>query len=203
MIQPVDSNYLYQGNMQKATSILDNFVYLHHTDTLIAIPTFPESISDTMSVNFSQSDPISRSAPIYSYTKSGPRELQISLNLHRDLMYDLNKNSALNVTIDNDYIDVLAAQIQAAALPRYAAAEKMVDPPIVSVRFGNDIFCKGVISGSVTVTYSGPILRTNKYAQVDISFNLHEIDPFDADTVMTTGSYRGISTDLERRVWKG
>ena len=66
------------------------------------------------------------------------------------------------------YVDILVNQLQAAALPRYAAAEKMVNPPIIAVRFGNDIFCKGVVHGSVATTYSGPILRTDKYAEVTV-----------------------------------
>ena len=187
------------------SSMIDNYIYLYHTDTLIAIPTYPETISDTMSVNFSNSTPLSRSAPIYSYVNSGPRSFAISLNLHRDMMNDINVASS-NLKIDNlddkDYVDIMIKQLNAAALPRYAATEKMVNPPIVAVRFGKDIFCKGVITGGLTTTYSGPILRTDKYAQVNIDFTLSEIDPYDADTVMQVGHYRGLNTSLERRIWK-
>ena len=80
--------------------------------------------------------------------------------------------------------------------------KKMVDPPIIALRFGNDIFCKGIINGSLTTTYSGPILQNNKYAEVSIAFNITEIDPYDADTIVKTGSFRGLSTTLERNLWK-
>ena len=202
---PVTVNNTYAGSTHKSFSMIDNYIYLYHTDTLIAIPTYPDSISDSMAVNFQSSSMLSRSAPIFSYSGSGPRNVSISLHLHRDMMNDVNISaSRLNVPDLNseDYVDIMIRQIQAAALPRYASSEKMVNPPIVAVRFGEDIFCKGVIQGTVGVTYSGPILRTNKYAEVTVEFVVYEIDPYDADTVMLTGSYRGINTDLERRVWK-
>lgn len=205
MKQPVSKDYLYQHDQQKIFSMIDNYIYLYHTDTLIAIPTFPESISDAMSVQYSQTAPLSRSAPIFSYVNSGPRSFAVTLQLHRDLMNDINVASS-NLKIDDlddeDYVDKMIKQLNAAVLPRYAAAEKMVNPPMVAVRFGDDIFCKGVLTGGLTTTYSGPILRTNKYALVTIDFSISEVDPFDADTVMNVGHFRGISTTLERRIWK-
>lgn len=205
MKQPVDKEYLYNGTETKVFSMIDNYIYLYHTNTLIAIPTYPETISDTTSISYSQATPLSRSAPVFSYVNSGPRAFAVSLNLHRDMMYDINVASS-RLKIDNlddeDYVDIMIKQLNASVLPRYAAAEKMVNPPIIAVRFGNDIFCKGVITGGLTTTYGGPILRTNKYAQVTVDFTINEIDPYDADSVMTLGHYRGINTDLERRIWK-
>lgn len=205
MKQPVNKDYLYNGEQTKVFTMIDNYIYLYHTDTLIAIPTYPESISDTMSINYSTTTPLSRSAPIYSYVNSGPRSFAVSLNLHRDMMNDVNvasSNLKISNLDDSDYVDEMIKQLNAAVLPRYAAAEKMVNPPIVAVRFGKDIFCKGVITGGLTTTYSGPILRTDKYAQVNIDFTISEIDPYDADTIMQVGHYRGLNTSLERRIWK-
>ena len=205
MKQPVNKDYLYNGKETKVFTMIDNYIYLYHTDTLIAIPAYPEQISDAMNSNYSSTTPLSRSAPIYSYVSSGPRSFAVSLNLHRDMMNDINIASS-NLKIDNlddeDYVDIMIKQLNAAVLPRYAAAEKMVNPPIVAVRFGKDIFCKGVINGGLTTTYSGPILKTDKYAVVNIDFTISEIDPYDADTVMQVGHYRGLNTSLERRIWK-
>lgn len=202
---PVTKDNTYAGSTAKVFNMIDNYVYLYHTDTLIAIPTYPDSITDSMSVTFNQASLLSRSAPIFSYSSSGPRTVSISLHLHRDMLNSVNVTSS-NLKVPDleseDYVDIIVKQLQAAALPRYAASEKMVNPPIVAVRFGNDVFCKGVVSGPVSTTYSGPILRTDKYAEVRVDFTLNEIDPYDADSVMTSGHYRGLSTDLERRVWK-
>lgn len=211
-VQPVNKNNELNAVQQKVFSMIDNYIYLYHTETLIALPTFPETIADNQSVTFSSATPLSRSAPIYSYSHSGPRSFQVSLSLHRDLMNEINtatsgmKNAISNLH-DEDYIDIMIKQLQAAALPQYAVSEKMVNPPIVAVRFGDEIFCKGVIEGGVTVTYSGPIIpgtdgTGSRYALVNVDFNIHEIDPFDAETVMMQGSFRGFSTDLERRIWK-
>ena len=206
IIQPVASNDLYQVQKSKSSPMIDNYVYLYHTDTLIAIPTYPEQISDTMGVNYQNVTPLSRSAPIYTYQNSGPRSFQVEFALHRDMMNDINTAmSKLNIPdlAEEDYVDILIKQLQAVALPKYASAQKMVNPPLIAVRLGTDIFCKGVVNGSVNVTYSGPILRTNKYALVNISFTINEVDPYDAESVMTVGGYRGLSTTLEHRIWKG
>ena len=142
---------------------------------------------------------------MFAYSNSGPRSLTVSLNLHRDMLNAVNVGSS-NLKIDelsnDDYVDLMIKQLQAAVLPKYAASEKMVNPPIVAIRFGNDIFCKGVITGGITTTFSGPILVGDKYAVVQIDFTINEVDPYDADVVQSTGLYRGLSTDLERRLWK-
>ena len=195
----------YEGS--RVFNMIDNYVYLYHTNTFIIIPVYPENITDTMGVSFSQTTPLSRSAPIFSYQNSGPRSLNITLNLHRDMMTQINwKKSNANVALGDDYVDTLIKQLQAASLPKYNASSKMVNPPIVAVRFGSDIFCKGVVRGSVSLTYGVPIIQdkngNDKYSQVGITFNLDEIDPYDASTVMTAGSYRGLSTTLERNLWK-
>ena len=40
------------------------------------------------------------------------------------------------------------------------------------------------------------------WKQVDVSFTISEIDPYDAQTVMQQGSFRGINKTLERRIYK-
>lgn len=186
-------------------SMIDNYIYLYHTKTLIALPLYPESLSDSTSVEFSATSPLSRSAPIYSYVKSGPRAVQITLPLHRDMMNAVNvKASTLNVPdlAKTDYVDIMINQLQSIALPRYAATEKMVDPPLIAVRFGQELFIKGVVIGDVSTQYETPILTTDKYARVTVSFTINEVDPYDAIGVAKFGSFRGLSQDLERNIKK-
>lgn len=188
------------------------YIFLHHvknikgTDgALILLPSYADSVNDSIQVSFAQSNPLSRSAPIYSYTGSGPRVIQVNFDLHRDMMWQLNykqSNLPINGTDGDDYVDIMAREIQAAALPTYNVTEKMVNPPLVSLRLGNDIFIKGVVSGSVGVTYGYPILENKKYAQVKINFSVTEVTPFSADDVIRMGSFRGISTTLgDRNSW--
>jgi hypothetical protein len=189
--------------MDKIFQMIDNYIYLYHTDTFIVIPAFPEQFTDSMSVNFSPETPLSRSAPIFSYVNSGPRQIDVNLKLHRELMYQINYGvSNAKVALHDDYVDELIKQIQAAVLPVYSASNKMVDPPLVAIRFGNDIFCKGIITGSVSTTYDLPVLQNGKYAQVGINFTMNEVDPYDANQVATVGSFRGLDATLERRLWK-
>ena len=35
--------------------MIDNYIYLYHTNTFLIIPTYPESVTDTMSVSFAGS----------------------------------------------------------------------------------------------------------------------------------------------------
>ena len=184
-------------------NMIDNYIYLYHVDQFIVLPTFPDSIQDRTSISFNKATPMARSAPIYSYSDSGPRSIQVQLDLHRDMMTQINYGiSNAKVAVGDDYVDTLIKQIQAAALPSYATSAKMVDPPIVAVRFGNDIFIKGVVVDGVSVTYALPIITGNKYAHVSVSFTVEEIDPYDAKTAMVAGSFRGLDTTLERNAWK-
>lgn len=189
--------------LNRIFTMLDNYIYLYHTDTFIVIPAYPENFTDSMRVEYSQETPLMRSAPIFSYSSSGPRQLDVNIPMHREMMQQINYGvSNANVAMHDDYVDELIKQIQAAALPTYASSSKMVDPPLVAIRFGNEIFCKGVISGDVRVTYDVPVLQNGKYAQVSLGFTIMEVDPYDALTVQKTGSFRGLDTSLERRLWK-
>ena len=198
------------SSIEKFSQMIDNYIYLYHVSnqsgkegTVIVLPSYADSVTDTLAVNYNTETPLARSAPIYSYQSSGPRTVQVSFSLHRDMMKQINfQTSNASVTLDEDYVDLFIKYIQAAALPAYSTASKMVNPPVVALRLGNDIFIKGVINGSVGITYNYPILSNGKYALVSVSFSITEIDPYDAKTVMTTGSFRGLSTSLERRIWK-
>ena len=70
--------------------MIDNYIYLYHVDQFIVLPTFPDSLQDRISVNFNKATPMSRSAPIYSFSDSGPRSIQIQLDLLREMMTQIN-----------------------------------------------------------------------------------------------------------------
>lgn len=183
-------------------NMIENYIYMYHVDTFIVLPAYPEAITDSIGVSFESSTPMSRSAPIYSYSRSGPRTLRIQLDLHRNLMSVINRDvSNVKVNVGEDYVDYLIKQVQAIALPVYGASEKLVNPPMVALRFGNDIFIKGVVTGDVAVTYMVPILEGDKYAMVQIAFTVSEVDPYDAPQVMQSGSFRGFDSSLERNIW--
>lgn len=181
------------------------YIYIYHLPsdvqgegTLIYIPQWPDQVSDSMGSNFNSTNALSRSAPVFSYINSGPREVQISLQLHRDMMDEVNFKHC-NVTPDDgdDYVDMFIKKLLAVALPNYHTASKEVEPPMVAVKLGEQLFIKGVVNGGVTVEYNKPILTNNKYSLVNIGFKVSEIDPMDALSISEVGSYRKITRTFQ------
>ena len=176
-----------------------NYIYLYHTDKFIIIPEYPETIMDNMTSSFNQTTALSRSAPVFTYAYSGPRSVTFNLELHRDMVNDLNitagntnlKSNVVSQT--DDYVDTLIKELQSIALPRYNVNNRAVIPPRVAVRFGNELFISGVVNSAIQCTYSKPILSNGKYAKVSISFTVYEYDPYDATLVSQLGSFRGIT----------
>ena len=191
-------------------NVLENYIYLYHLDKFCVLPSMPDSISDSMTSTFSSQNALARSAPVQSYSNSGPRSITFTFDLHRDIMDDLNtgiSNLKDNVVDfrDKDYVDVLLNYLQACALPRYnvyKTGSKAVDPPQVAIRMGNDIFIRGVVSGSIGVTYQKPILDNGKYAHVQVSIPVTEVDPYDAPTVAMVGGFRGITSTFKNGIYK-
>lgn len=182
----------------------DNYIYISHLDNdykFWRIPVTPDEITDNMDSNFGSVNALGRSAPVYTYSHSGPRSMTVTINLHRDLMDDVNQGwSNAKLGYGEDYIDNLVKALQAISLPKYNLSNKAVEPPLVAIRFSNDIFIKGVVNGSISVTYSGPILSNNKRAAIKISFSIYEVDPYDATSVFKNGSFRGVVATLRNRM---
>lgn len=185
--------------------LVDNYIYFGHLDKFAILPSYPEQIEDSMTTTFASTYSLSRTAPIFSYIYSGPRTITISLNLHRDMMYQVNTNvSNLKdnvVEIGEDYVDVLIRLLQSISVPKYVASQKSILTPWVAVRFGNDIFIKGIVNGNINVTRKLPILSDGKYAQVSIGFSVSEMDPYDAVSIAEKGSFRGI-TSIVKSIYK-
>lgn len=177
----------------------ENFIVLHHINKSFLIPVDPDAISDNMSISYAESTPLSRSAPIYSYQNSGPRSVQVSFTLHRDLMREFNPEYRNNGS-DADPIDDLVINLDALALPDYDSANKIVNPPLVSLKIRDEVYIKGVVTGSVGVTYGLPVLNYGtedapnyKYAMVSISFGVSETTPFSASILPSVGGkYRSV-----------
>jgi hypothetical protein len=76
-------------------------------------------------------------------------------------------------------------------------SNKAVEPPLVALRLSNEVFIKGVITSDINVIYGLPIIYGNRYASVEVSFTITEVDPYDAATVFTNGSFRGVVKTLK------
>lgn len=203
-VQTVQSNQL--NTKQGYLFAESNYIYISHLDEDLQywlLPVTPDSIQDSMDSTFVSTNVLGRSAPVWTYSNSGGRTVQITLKLHRDIMDEVNVGeSNLNIEPGEDYVDSLIRALQAIALPKYNLNNKAVEPPLVAVRIMDEIFVKGIVTGGVGVTYEKPIITTHdgkqsKYAQVTVSFNVSEVDPYDATSVYQNGSFRGYVKTLK------
>lgn len=194
------------NTQNKTFSLIENYIYIYQLDKYVILPVFPEQVNDSLGSTFQPTNILARTAPIYSYSYSGPRRVQLTLSLHRDLMNDVNYSNTtfLNtVNIEDDYIDTLLKYLQAMGLPKYSAnntTSRMINPPQIAVRLGNTLFIKGIVAGDIGVTYKGAIDRNNKYQEVDVTFNVEEVEPQDAESILKWGSFRGLETVLTRNM---
>jgi hypothetical protein len=97
---------------------------------------------------------------------------------------------------DEDKAESFIHAIQAIAVPKYNLSNKAIEPPLVALRLGREVFIKGIVSGGVSVTYGKPILSNEKYAVIEIGFTISEVDPYDSTTVFKNGSFRGLTATL-------
>lgn len=190
--------------------IEDCYIFIYHLGQhnegeFVLLPSVPDDVNDSMSSTFNTTNALSRSAPIFSYSYSGPRSIRIQLSLHRDMMQQINvgKSNLSIPDLGDDYIDALLKKLQSIALPNYNTSSKAVVPPMVAVRLGNEVFIKGVVDSAIAVTYKKPVLSNGKYAQVDVSFSVSEVDPYDANTVAEKGSFRGMTRTNTLKLIKG
>ena len=180
----------------------DNYIYISHLDEKFQfwkLPTWPDTAADTMQSTFTPTNALGRTAPVYTFSNAGPRTVQIALPLHRDIMDDVNigiSNSVLGE--GEDYVDNLLRALQAIAVPKYNLQNKAIEPPLVAIRLGNEIFIKGVLTSGIGITYSKPILSNGKYARVDLSITVSEVDPYDATSVFKNGGFRGVVQSLKK-----
>lgn len=184
---------------------LNSYIYISHLDEdyqFWRLPSFPDTVSDQMQSSFASTNVLGRTAPVYTYSNSGPRTVSFDLSLHRDLMDDINEGySNANLGPGEDYTDSLIRALQSISVPKYNTNNKAVEPPLVAIRLGDEIFIKGVVNSSIQLSYKKPIIpnrngKGERYAAVSLVLTISEVDPYDATTVFQNGSFRGVVNSL-------
>jgi hypothetical protein len=177
----------------------DCYLYISHLDEGFQywqLPGYPDEVTDNMSSTFSDATALGRSAPVYTFSNTGPRTIAISLNFHRDMFEEMPSNV---VPRDGeDKAESFIHALQAIAVPKYNLSNKAIEPPLVAVRLGREVFIKGIVSGGVRVTFGKPILVNEKYATMKVDFTISEVDPYDSTTVFQNGSFRGMTATLRQ-----
>lgn len=177
----------------------DCYLYISHLDEEFKywqLPGYPDEVTDQMNSTFTENTALGRSAPVYTFSNSGPRSINISLNFHRDMFEEMPSNV---VPRDGeDKAESFIHALQAIAVPKYNLSNKAIEPPLVAIRLGREVFIKGIVSGSVSVTFGKPILVNEKYATMKVNFTVSEVDPYDSTTVFQNGSFRGLTATLRQ-----
>ena len=177
----------------------DCYLYISHLDEEFKywqLPGYPDEVSDNMSSSFSENTALGRSAPVYTFSSSGPRTIQINLNFHRDMFEEMPSNVVPRA--GEDKAESFIHALQAIAVPKYNLSNKAIEPPLVAVRLGREVFIKGVVTSGINVTFGKPILVNEKYATMKVSFTISEVDPYDSTTVFQNGSFRGLTATLRQ-----
>ena len=150
MLERIYERFREGNDVERYYKLIDNWIYFGHLDKYAILPTYPESIADSMESRFQTVDALSRTAPVFSYISSGPRTISVDFTLHRDMMDAMNTNvSNLKdnvLPLTDDYVDVLIRYLKACALPKYRtykSGAKAVEPPWVAMKVGATIFIKG------------------------------------------------------------
>ena len=198
------------------TSIMDRilpdcYLYISHLDEdyqYWLLPGYPDDITDSMSTQFQPNTALGRTAPIQTYSSSGPRTISITIRFHRDMFEEMQQTLYYQSRKDlfdsdgtgsvDDWVEKFIKALQSISVPKYTLTSKAIEPPLVAVRFGQEVFIKGIVTGNVSVTYKKPILSNEKYALVEVSFSITEVDPYDATTVFQNGSFRGMTATLRQ-----
>lgn len=177
----------------------DCYLYISHLDEgyqYWQLPGYPDEITDQMNSTFAETTALGRSAPVYTFSNAGPRSIRISLNFHRDMFEEMPSN--VTPLDGEDKAESFIHALQAIAVPKYNLSNKAIEPPLVAIRLGREVFIKGIVSGGISVTFGKPILVNEKYATVKIDFTISEVDPYDSTTVFQNGSFRGLTATLRQ-----
>ena len=77
----------------------DCYLYISHLDEgykYWALPGYPNSVTDSMTTRFGETTALGRSAPVYTFSNSGPRTITIDLEFHRDMFEEMPSNVVPN-----------------------------------------------------------------------------------------------------------
>lgn len=155
------------------------------------IPTYPEEINDTLSVNWSDTSIVNRKSPIPSFISTGYRSVSFTITIHREMLSNSDKNHRTT-------INSLFRAIESCVYPNYTSGNIKV--PLVTFSFG-EFKVKGIIR-SVSKIRKKPIVN-DKYSLFDISVLIDE--PINSQTntdintnATTNSKIRDINNNLQR-----
>lgn len=138
------------------------------SEGVLPLPTIPQSVAESVSLNTYEQQIIARSAPVISYTSTNARTVNFTISVADDYM-PTKGSSGTQYTID-EYVNAL----KSLEYPRYTSNEVIV--PQCILKLGN-IKLKGIIT-SVSITWNGPlsnIMAGGCFSRADIALQFKEV----------------------------
>ena len=53
-------------------NLIENYIYIYQLDAYLILPVYPDRLTDSLGSTFASTNALARTAPIYSYSYSGP-----------------------------------------------------------------------------------------------------------------------------------
>lgn len=101
-------------------------------------PCFPEEVSESVSSSYNSEIPLGRQEPFYVYENSGPRTVNVSFRMHREMFPTITGlDSLINLIESGVY-----------------SSSNGVPAKRVFLKIGGQISISGIINGQVSVTWS-------------------------------------------------
>lgn len=163
----------------------NNYIHNHSTGATYYLP-YPDTLNDSMAVSYTPVTILSRSAPVYVWTNSGPRTVSVEFNLHRDMD---NDSVIIGLTKRQFTVNKFLDEIQSLSLPSYSNSG-VITAPQISMRIGSKCFITGVLTSAPQVNYNKPLNKDGEYQQATVSLAISEVGAYDADIVRSVGNYR-------------
>lgn len=140
----------------------------------LPLPTLPQQVSESVSLNTYDQAIVARWAPIISYTSTNARTISFTIGIADDYM-PYNQSQKRVFTIQ-EYINAL----KSLEYPRYVSNNKTnaseVVPPQCVLKLAN-IKASGIIT-SVNVNWNGPLssaIYGGTYSRADVSIQFKEV----------------------------
>lgn len=143
------------------------------------MPCYPDGVTDVTNVDYTSQNVLGRSEPFQAYNNSGPRSIQFSFRMHREMTGNISQ------------IEEIVRCIESSVYPNYNANSSSVAAVKTSVRIGNVIYISGIVTSQST-SWEGPIGPDHKYNMVTVSFTVTEVtgSPKTAGYVSQNGGFR-------------
>lgn len=153
-------------------------LYSSLTDESVDFPVYPEEYEDGYTANYeTMPDMLYQYEPWYTYKSSGPRTINLTFKMHRDMWTGDHRDGKCNSLI---------RFCQANCFPAYNGAS--VNTPIVALYIAGKPYIRGILTEEKH-TYSGPLGLDKFPLAVDLTLTFTEISvtPLNFETVRKKG----------------